>query len=177
MVCCVKLDSKTPQKTNPPRLFNQKTSQEMYEIDNNPNTSWLQYRGSWTLFPIAILLIHFFTSSLPIQPQYQWTLTNLTYHIITFIMFHWLDGTPFIDNNEFEGYTLWEQMDHEDQFTPTKKYLCLVSVVLFLFSTHVTQYDVWMFVINLTILIIVLVAKLPQMHKVRLFGFNNHFVD
>ncbi|KAI8850250.1 ORMDL family [Chytridium lagenaria] len=75
-------------------------------------------------------------------------------------MFHWVIGTPF------------DQLDNGAQFTPTKKYLTLMPIVLFLLSTHYTHYDFPTFMINLTSLIIVLIGKMPQMHNVRIFGIN-----
>lgn len=42
----------------------------------------------------------------------------------------------------------------------------------FLLSTHYTHYDVFLFGINFTALMVVLVAKLPVMHRVRIFGIN-----
>jgi hypothetical protein len=71
-----------------------------------------------------------------------------------------------------------KKVDNGAQFTPSKKYLTAVPIILyfyelisrFLLSTHYTHYDLPTFMINLTSLVIVLVAKLPSMHKVRLFG-------
>lgn len=44
--------------------------------------------------------------------------------------------------------------------------------VRFLLSTHYTHYDVFLFGINFTALLVVLIAKLPVMHRVRVFGIN-----
>ena len=88
-------------------------------------------------------------------------------------MFHWLVGTPFDqDDGEFDGLTLWEQMDNGQQFTPSKKFLTVLPIVMFLASTHYTHYDATLFFINLLPLVVVLIGKLPQMHRVRLFGIN-----
>ena len=40
----------------------------------------------------------------------------------------------------------------------------------FLLSTHYTHYDFLTFMINLSSLLVVLIAKLPLMQKARLFG-------
>jgi hypothetical protein len=46
-------------------------------------------------------------------------------------MFHWLTGTPFdADQGEFDGLTLWEQIDNGAQFTPAKKFLTALPIVL-----------------------------------------------
>jgi hypothetical protein len=88
-----------------------------------------------------------------------------------------MSGTPFIDQNEYQGFTLWEQIDGGDQFTPTRKYLVAIPILLFLVSTHFTHYDSSLFMVNLCSLLVVLVAKLPSMHKVRIFGLNKDFPE
>ena len=161
----------------------------------NPNSTWVNSRGTlkepfipfpiiltigekgaWVTTVIVLIFIRFGLAILPgISSEASWTLTNLAYNTGSFIMFHWISGTPFtINQNEYEGLTLWEQIDGGAQFTPTKKYLTAVPVILFLLSTHYTHYDLATFTLNLSSLLIVLVAKLPSMHKVRLFGWNKH---
>ncbi|TPX65425.1 hypothetical protein SpCBS45565_g05207 [Spizellomyces sp. 'palustris'] len=113
-----------------------------------------------------------------ISSEASWTLTNLVYNASTFVMFHWVTGIPFdLNQNEYEGLTLWEQIDNGEQFTPTKKYLTALPILLFLLSTHYTHYDFPTFMINLASLLVVLVAKLPSMHKVRIFGINKGYTD
>lgn len=99
-----------------------------------------------------------------------------------------LIGAPFESTQgEFDGLTLWEQIDNGAQFTPTKKFLTALPIVLyaspllrffsicfsrFLISAHYTHYNAVLFAINLVPLIIVLIAKLPALHRVRFFGIN-----
>ncbi|KAI8989606.1 ORMDL family [Pilobolus umbonatus] len=91
-------------------------------------------------------------------------------------MFHWLQGTPTLNTYQgvYDGLTVWEQIDDGIQFTATRKFLMAVPIILFLLSTHYTHYDVLQFAVNFIILVIVLIAKLPSMHKVRIFGINKH---
>ncbi|CAJ0833351.1 13056_t:CDS:2 [Entrophospora sp. SA101] len=103
----------------------------------------------------------------------QSALPNLHSNWGSFIMFHWVKGVPFdFNSGAYDGLTLWEQIDNGAQYTPAKKYLTAVPIVLFLLSTHYTHYDVFTFLINFAFLLIALIAKLPQLHKVRLFGIN-----
>ncbi|KAJ3185844.1 hypothetical protein HDU85_001213 [Gaertneriomyces sp. JEL0708] len=145
----------------------------------NPNSHWVNLRGSWTTNLVILLLIRCTMAIVPgISSEASWTLTNLVYNASTFIMFHWVTGIPFSFNqNEYEGLTLWEQIDNGEQFTPTKKFLTALPIILFLLSTHYTHYDFPTFMINLASLITVLVAKLPSMHKVRIFGINKGYID
>ncbi len=42
----------------------------------------------------------------------------------------------------------------------------------FLISTHYSHYSLWHFSLNFSVLLVTLIAKLPMMHKVRLFGIG-----
>ncbi len=55
---------------------------------------------------------------------------------VTFVMFHFVVGVPFdLNQNEFDGLTLWEQIDSGAHFTPTKKFLTSVPIVLYGFAS------------------------------------------
>ncbi|CAH1764008.1 12979_t:CDS:2 [Entrophospora sp. SA101] len=140
----------------------------------NLNSNWVNYKGAWIIHIIIIFCIKIVFSSIPkVSPEASWTFTNLSYMFGSFIMFHWVKGVPFdFNSGAYDGLTLWEQIDNGAQYTPAKKYLTAVPIVLFLLSTHYTHYDVFTFLINFTFLLVVLIAKLPQLHKVRLFGIN-----
>ncbi|KAJ3150304.1 hypothetical protein HDU86_006695 [Geranomyces michiganensis] len=145
----------------------------------NPNSTWVNLRGSWLTNLLMMVLIRLGAAIVPgISSEASWTLTNLVYNTSTFLMFHWVTGIPFdLNQNEYEGLTLWEQFDNGEQFTPTKKYLTALPIGLFLLSTHYTHYDLTTFAINLASLLVVLIAKLPAMHKVRIFGINKSYTD
>ncbi|KND03857.1 uncharacterized protein SPPG_01311 [Spizellomyces punctatus DAOM BR117] len=145
----------------------------------NPNSTWVNLRGSWLTNILIMVLLRLGMAIVPgISSEASWTLTNLVYNASTFVMFHWVTGIPFdLNQNEYEGLTLWEQIDNGEQFTPTKKYLTALPIILFLLSTHYTHYDFPTFMINLASLLVVLVAKLPSMHKVRIFGINKGYTD
>ncbi|KAL1920514.1 uncharacterized protein VTP21DRAFT_891 [Calcarisporiella thermophila] len=134
--------------------------------------SWVNYKGAWVTTIILIICLKAFFGIIPgISPEASWTLTNLAYNMGSFIMFHGVEGVPF-ENHQgaYDDLTLWEQIDNEAQFTPARKFLTATPIVLFLLSTHYTHYDLLTFMINFTALCIVLVAKLPAMHRVRPFG-------
>ncbi|KAJ3192628.1 hypothetical protein HK101_006208 [Irineochytrium annulatum] len=130
--------------------------------------------GSWFTNVLVLIALRIGLGIIPgLSGEAAWTLTNLIYNTATFFMFHWVIGTPFdVNQGEYGGQTLWEQIDNGAQFTPTKKYLTMVPIVLFLLSTHFTHYDSITFMINLTSLVIVLIGKLPSMHNVRILGIN-----
>lgn len=71
--------------------------------------------------------------------------------------------------------TQWEQFDHGQQFSPTKKFLAIVPIVLFLLASFYTKFDAVHFAVNATALLgLALIPKLPQMYKVRLFNINKY---
>ncbi|KAJ1566540.1 hypothetical protein HK405_009404, partial [Cladochytrium tenue] len=97
----------------------------------NPNSTWLNLRGSWITNVCLIVGLRIILGTIPgVSSEFAWTLTNLIYNLATFFMFHSIIGTPFeVNQGEFDGRTLWEQIDGGAQFTPTKKYLTAVPIV------------------------------------------------
>ncbi len=97
-----------------------------------------------------------------VSQETSWTLTNVTYMFGSFLMFHWVRGVPFEFNaGAYDNLNMWEQIDSGDQYTPTKKFLLSVPVLLFLISTHYTHYDFTMFMINFLATVAVILPKLP----------------
>jgi len=48
-------------------------------------------------------------------------------------MFHWMIGVPFESSKtggDFDGQTMWEQMDSGDHYTATKKFLTILPISL-----------------------------------------------
>lgn len=77
-------------------------------------------------------------------------------------MFHYVRGVPFEFNaGAYDNLNMWEQIDNGDQYTPAKKFLLSVPIVLFLLSTHYTHYDLTYFTVNFLVLLAVVIPKLP----------------
>lgn len=80
----------------------------------------------------------------------------------SYIMFHWVRGVPFdFNSGAYDNLNMWEQIDNGDQYTPTKKFLLSVPIILFLISTHYTHYDLTYFTINFLATLAVVIPKLP----------------
>ncbi|KAG4304462.1 hypothetical protein PORY_002172 [Pneumocystis oryctolagi] len=141
---------------------------------SNFNCNWVNFKGAWVIHIVVISCLKIFYNAFPaVSQELSWTLTNLTYMLSSYIMFHWVKGIPFeFNSGAYDNLTMWEQMDNGAQYTPAKKYLTTVPIILFLLSTHYTHYDFWMFFINLWALVMVLVPKLPSTHRKRIFGIN-----
>ncbi|GFY81536.1 ORMDL family protein [Actinidia rufa] len=93
--------------------------------------------------------------------------------MVTYHFFHWKKGTPFADDQGiYNGLTWWEQIDSGKQLTRNRKFLTVVPVVLYLIASHTTDYQHPMLFFNTLAVIILVIAKFPNMHKVRIFGIN-----
>lgn len=75
---------------------------------------------------------------------------------------------------KYDSLTFWEQLDDGVQNTNTRKFLTIVPVVLFLLATHGTDYRRQPLGLNLIVLLVLVIAKFPAMHKVRIFGINKY---
>jgi len=137
----------------------------------NINAEWVNRKGAWILHPVLILSGKIIIDTIPgMTQQVSWTVVNLCYLLISYLVFHWATGIPFhndLHSGAYDDMTLWEQIDGGAQYTPAKKWLITCPVMLFLLSTHYTHYDPSLFTMNLTALIAVLIPKLPQLHRQR----------
>ncbi|KAG6788175.1 hypothetical protein POTOM_004230 [Populus tomentosa] len=112
---------------------------------------------------------------------YAW-ITGLTcVLLVTYHFFHWKKGTPFADDQGiYNGLTWWEQIENGKQLTRNRKFLTVVPVVLrlmigelwYLMASHTTDYQNPMLFFNTLAVFVLVVAKFPHMHKVRIFGIN-----
>jgi hypothetical protein len=77
-------------------------------------------------------------------------------------MFHYVRGVPYdFNGGAYDNLNMWEQIDDGAQYTPAKKFLLSVPIVLFLLSTHYTHYDFMYFTINFLATLGVVIPKLP----------------
>lgn len=61
------------------------------------------------------------------------TLIPVSVRQVTYIVFHYVTGVPFdLANNSgvYDRLTLWEQIDYGAQYTPAKKWLTTLPIVL-----------------------------------------------
>ncbi|KAG6486597.1 hypothetical protein ZIOFF_055175 [Zingiber officinale] len=142
--------------------------------DLNKNTEWFMYPGVWTtyiliLFFSWLLVLSFFGCSAGMA----WTVVNLFHFAVTYYFFHWKKGTPFAeDQGIYNNLTWWEQIDNGKQLTRNRKFLAVVPVVLYLIASHTTDYQHPMLFLNTLAVAVLVIAKFPNMHKVRIFGIN-----
>ncbi|KAI0029919.1 Orm1 type endoplasmic reticulum protein [Vararia minispora EC-137] len=132
---------------------------------SNLNAEWVNRKGAWAIHVVLIVVGKVVIDTIPGITQ------NMSWTALSYLMFHWVTGIPFqneLHGGAYDDLTLWEQIDGGAQYTPAKKWLFSCPVALFLLSTHYTNYDPWLFAVNLSALILVLIPKLPMAHRSRL---------
>ncbi|EPE02212.1 protein orm1 [Ophiostoma piceae UAMH 11346] len=140
----------------------------------NGNANWVNAKGAWMVHIVLIMLLKIIYDIVPgVSQETSWTLTNISYMFGSYIMFHWVRGVPFEFNaGAYDNLNMWEQIDDGAQYTPAKKFLLSVPIVLFLLSTHYTHYDLTYFTINFLAVLSVVIPKLPYSHRMRVGLFS-----
>lgn len=147
--------------------FEEKNDQQ---TEPNLNANWVHSKGAWVIHIVLVVFLKIFYNLVPgINNDLSWTLTNATYVIGSYIMFHLVKGIPFeFNSGAYDHLTMWEQLDEGDYYTPSKKFLVGVPIWLFLSTTHYTGYDVKYFIINAVICAVGVIPKLPIFDRLRI---------
>lgn len=144
---------------------------DCFEVaDHALHTDRFPTTGAWTIHFVLIIGLKILFDIVPgVTQEVSWTLTNIIYMFGSYLMFHWVRGVPFEFNaGAYDNLNMWEQIDNGDQYTPAKKFLLSVPILLFLLSTHYTHYDLTYFIINFLALMAVVIPKLPWVSQDRL---------
>ncbi|GAB7334035.1 hypothetical protein MBLNU13_g06125t4 [Cladosporium sp. NU13] len=155
----------------PPEDLEQLSDQK---ANPNLNANWVNMKGAWAIHVVIILLLKILYDIVPsISQETSWTMVNISYMFGSYLMFHYVRGVPFeFNGGAYDNLNMWEQIDNGDQYTPAKKFLLSVPICLFLVSTHYTHYDLTYFMINFMATVMVVVPKLPALHRLRFAVFN-----
>ncbi|KAF3522535.1 hypothetical protein F2Q69_00048798 [Brassica cretica] len=137
---------------------------------------------AWTIVHLAHFTVHFFSFNIEICLPPSLVRSDSMNRVIslfnskkkvTYHSFHWKKGTPFGDDQGiYNRLTWWEQIDNGKQLTRNRKFLTVVPIVLYLIASHTTDYQHPMLFLNTLAVFVMVVAKFPHMHKVRIFGIN-----
>jgi len=146
--------------------------------DSNPTHHYFNSKGIWITYLLLVFGVHLLILSVPFfSVAVAWTLTNVIHDVCMYVMLHVTKGTPWEDSGDqglARSETQWEQIDFGKHFTSTKKFFTIVPVVLFFLASFYSKYDKYHFVLNASALALNLTPKLPQLHKVRIFGINKY---
>ena len=89
-------------------------------------------------------------------------------------MFHWIKGCPDgSTQGDYNGFTLYEQIDAGVAWTNTKKFLMLMPTLLCWIACHIANYQPFYILVNCGLFLICIIAKIPEMHRVRIFNINS----
>lgn len=144
-------------------------------FDTNPNTSFARRPLFWICYLIGVAAFIMLVHSIMPVPDLGTTLTitNITHAIVSFYLMHWIKGAPIDDpfnpQGKYDKLTFWEQLDRSMQWTPTKKFLLTVPIVLLLMTAYTSYQNI---IINSIASAVVILAKLPMFHGVRIFNIN-----
>lgn len=139
----------------------------------NRNAEWVSTAGGWAFILVLLALGWLASAALLGDAGKAWTAIHLAHGALTFYLFHWMKGSPVgSDQGKYDGLTFWEQLDDGVQNTATRKFLIFLPALIFALASHGSDYSAQPLGLNLVVLAVLLVAKLPAMHTVRLFGIN-----
>ena len=89
-------------------------------------------------------------------------------------MFHWIKGCPDDSTQgEYNGFTLFEQIDAGTAWTSSKKFMMLIPTLITLMAVITANYKPFHIIVNCGMFLICIIAKIPQMHGVRILGINS----
>eukprot|EP00042_Codosiga_hollandica_P054388 m.735245 g.735245 ORF g.735245 m.735245 type:complete len:154 (+) comp58890_c0_seq2:1927-2388(+) len=77
------------------------------------NAAWVHARGMWLAYLTTVVLAHLLLLSIPVlSTEAVWTLTNVLHAVVTFVVFHWVKGSPTetFDDGATASQTHWEQV-------------------------------------------------------------------
>ena len=140
----------------------------------NKNVNWIGPRF-FMFYAIGLVGFELLVRMLLVTPGFlTWeqglTIVHAGHGIVNFFVMHYLQGTPgeLQDQGDYSGLSWWEQLDDGTAWTASHKILILIPIVLFLVTSHLTQYESSYLAVNLVVLLLCVVPKLPQLNRVRM---------
>jgi len=153
-----------------------------FELARNEHTDWVEkggflllgsYIGCICLFQILVLAVFDSYNDIETLKLYwSWTVTHSIHCLVTTIYIHWLKGSMFDEHGELAAMTLWEQLEGRSKILNVKRTLFIVPTVLCYAACHFSKYSYAVCTANIVLWIVQIMAKLPIMNGVRIFGIN-----
>ena len=125
----------------------------------------------WTFYALLILGGWFLARSV-LADGLEWTYVHLAHSALSFFFMHWRKGSPFQDHGQYHQLTFWEQLDHGEQNTDNRKFFAAVPAALFFLAARTADFRQQPLLLNFLGLLLCLVPKLSEMHRVRVLGIN-----
>ncbi len=146
-----------------------------YDLYQNKNTEWLSGPGTLICYVSMVLVLWaFFHFSGLFPAAEEWTVVSVFHAVGTFIFLHWIKGNPDESSQgDYNAFTVYEQIQAGVPYTSTKKMLMLIPALLCWVSCYTSNYRPTDCIVNLGLLLVCIIPKIPEMHRVRLFGLNS----
>jgi hypothetical protein len=103
-----------------------------YDLYKNRNTEWVSGPGTMICYISMILILWAFLHfSNAFTGEECWTVVSVFHTVGSFIFLHWIKGNPDESSQgDYNGYTVYEQIQAGVPYTSTKKMLMLVPALL-----------------------------------------------
>jgi hypothetical protein len=149
--------------------------QSDYDLYKNMNAEWISGPSTIaTYLSMIAVLWSFLHFSGFFDPAECWTVVNATHTVGTFIFFHWIKGNPDASaQGDYGGMTVYEQMQAGVPYTSMKKFLMVIPALLCWVACKTCNYKPVDCVVNVVMFLICVIPKVPEMHRVRIFGVNS----
>ena len=147
-----------------------------YDLYKNKNVDFMSSGPLPKVFYAILVLMLWFSIHITgtFSPEDCWTVVNMVHGVVTFVMFHWIKGCPDDSTQgEYNGFTLYEQLDAGVPWTSSKKFLMLMPTLITWMACYIADYKPIYIVVNCGMFLISIIAKIPEMHRVRIFGINS----
>lgn len=149
-----------------------------YPSEVNKSVNWINSSGVWIWYLSAIVCAWLLTSALTNDPGLAWTYVHLAHGIVTYYLLHWTKGSLSpgdpTEQGRYDTLTVWEQMDGGIYGTDNRKFFTAVPIGLFVLATHGADFRKQPLGLNLAVALVLLIAKMPALHRVRFFGINRY---
>jgi len=130
--------------------------------------------GFWAFY-LGTLIMGWGLLALLVGPPLAGTYLHLLHSVVSLYGLHWMKGATDTDNVygvDTGALTFWEQIDDGKQWTSKRKAFFAVPIFLYLLATNTAPMEQQPLALNLAALGVLLLAKLPFMHGVRILGIN-----
>jgi hypothetical protein len=151
-----------------------------FELARNWHTDWLEnggllllgaYLGMIFIFQVVVTAI-LDAYEVPSPLYWSWTVTNAVHCVLTVVYLHWLKGSLFDEQGEMSAMTLWEQLEGRSNIIAVKRTLYIVPTLLCYAACHFSEYSSDVCLFNVFLWSVHVIAKLPFMNGIRIFGIN-----
>ena len=162
-------------------LYGSGTDGTPFELARSQHTDWLE-QGGILLAGLYLggILVFCMVASVVLETLdcnhdgYSWTLTNGVHMVLTLVYLHWIKGSLFDEQGDLNMLTLWEQLEGRPHNSWRKRFLTVIPTLLCYAACQASNYQpLSLLLVNGSMWAVCVVAKLPMMNGVRIFGINS----